>query len=125
MCMAADKRIGMAGDFKIGLNEVGIGMTLPVFGVEFALARLSPRHQTRAVVEAELYSPEGAVEAGFLDWVTSPEQLVDEAFAEAARLSALDPNAHRNTKLRLRKEFIARIQASLEDDKRELSGAGG
>ena len=40
LLMAADRRIGTAGNFKIGLNEVAIGMTLPDFGIEFAKARL-------------------------------------------------------------------------------------
>ena len=33
-CLSADYRIGIRGDFKLGLNEVAIGMTLPWFGVE-------------------------------------------------------------------------------------------
>ena len=114
LLMSMDTRIGAEGDFKIGLNEVAIGMTLPVFGVEFARERLSKRHLSRAVVEAEIYRPSDAVDAGFLDRVVAPEAVVDTAYAEAARLQAgLHAGAHRSTKLLLRQEAIERIRGSL------------
>src|SRR5579862_730602 len=43
LLLAADYRVGAAGDFKIGLNEVSIQMPLPLFGMELARARLSKR----------------------------------------------------------------------------------
>ena len=46
---SVDYRIGVEGDFKIGLNEVAIGMTMPWFGVEISRARLAPTHLDRAV----------------------------------------------------------------------------
>ena len=41
--LASDLRIGTSGDFKIGLNEVSIQLTLPVFATELARDRLSKR----------------------------------------------------------------------------------
>jgi len=121
--LAADVRIGAEGAFKIGLNEVAIGMTLPIFGVEFARARLSKRHFSRAVANAEIYAPAGAVDAGFLDRVVAPESLEDEAIAEATKLAALHGRAHHYTKLRVRGDTLARIRASLAADVRKLMGA--
>ncbi len=66
--------------------------------------------------------PAGAADAGFLDRVTSPESLWDEALAEAGRLAALDPTAVRNTKERLRSEAMARIRRSLAGDAEQLAG---
>jgi enoyl-CoA hydratase len=122
LLMAADARVGAQGDFKIGLNEVSIGMTLPVFGVEFARARLSKRHVQRATGQAEIYSPAAALDAGFLDRLAPPESLLADALAEAERLAGLDPRAHAATKLSLRSETIARIRASLGGDARKLVG---
>jgi enoyl-CoA hydratase len=118
LCLAADERIGAEGDFKIGLNEVAIGMTLPRFALEFARERLSKRHLSRAVAGAEIYTPAGAVDAGFLDRATSPESLFEEALTAAARLAALDPTAHRNTKLRLRGPAIEQIRRSVAEELR-------
>jgi enoyl-CoA hydratase len=125
LLLAADERIGAEGDFKIGLNEVAIGMTLPVFGVEFARERLSPRHLSRAVADAEIYAPAGAVEAGFLDRLAPATGVVDEALARAATLAAgLDGVAHRNTKRLLRGDAIERIRASLVPERERIGKAG-
>ncbi len=121
LLLSADYRIGAAGDFKIGLNEVAIGMTLPIFGVEFARERLSKRHLTRAVAQAEIYDPAGAVDAGFLDAVAPAEALIDDALARAGQLAKLNRGAHRNTKLRLRADAIATMRQTLDDDMKGLT----
>ena len=110
-----DMRMGAQGEFKIGLNEVAIGMPLPDFGIEFARERLSARHLARAVINAEIFSPAGAVEAGFLDRVVAPEALHAEARAEAQRLSKLDRKAYHHTKLRMHGGAIDRIRRSLSE----------
>jgi enoyl-CoA hydratase len=113
LLLAGDTRLGAEGEFKIGLNEVAIGMTLPVFAVELARDRLSRGHLTRAVLEAEIYSPVTAVEAGFLDRVVAPDALFDEARAEARRLAELDLRAHHSTKLNLRGRAIQHMRDSV------------
>ena len=40
--LCADLRIGLDGPFKLGLNEVKIGLTVPLFVVELARHRLRP-----------------------------------------------------------------------------------
>ena len=114
LLMSADARVGSAGDFKIGLNEVAIRMTLPMFAVELAQDRLSRRHLQAATVQAQIYDPAGAIDAGFLDRVAAPEQLERETVAEAQRLAQLDPAAHHGTKLNLRGPTLERMRASLE-----------
>ena len=113
LLLCSDERIGARGDFKIGLNEVAIGMTLPVFGIELAKARLSRRHLSRAVAEAEIYSPDAAVDAGWLDRVVEPDELFDAVLGVAKALTPLDPVAHRETKRSLRADTVANIRASL------------
>lgn len=122
--LASDSRIGARGDFKIGLNEVAIRMTLPIFGVELGRARLSKRHLQRAAGQAEIYDPEGAVDAGFLDHAVPEETLQDAALAEAARLAELPRRAFAETKLRLRQPTILRIRETLKEDMAGI-GAGG
>ena len=117
LLLAPDLRIGAQGAFKIGLNEVAIGMTLPGFAMELARERLSPRHLVRATALAEIYTPEGAVDAGFLDRAVPPAELEAVAVAEAARCAAeLQQPAHRTTKRRLRAASAARLHDSLERD---------
>jgi len=63
--------IGVAGEFKYGLNETAIGMSFPPFGLQMAICRLSKRHQTQAVLQATLYGPEDAQTVGYLDEVVA------------------------------------------------------
>ena len=55
LLLACDSRIGVRGEFKIGLNEVAIRMTLPIFAVELARDRLTPRFFQRATTQAEIH----------------------------------------------------------------------
>jgi enoyl-CoA hydratase len=119
--LCADARIGAEGEFKIGLNEVAIGMTLPIFALEFARHRLSKRHFQRATTQGELYAPEAAIDAGYLDRLASPETLLETAFAEAARLAELPQPAFHNTKTSVRAACIAYIRETLEDDMRRTT----
>lgn len=122
LLLSSDARIGARGDFKLGLNEVAIGMRLPNFAVELARERLSKRHLLRATVQAELYSPDAAVDAGFLDGVREPGELVLAARAEAARLAQLPQPAFGRTKAGLRGEMVAGVRATLAQDLARLAG---
>ncbi len=123
LLLAADSRIGIRGDFKIGLNEVAIRMTLPVFAVELARARLSKRHFQRATIQAEIYDPEGAVDAGYLDRVVAPEELQEAVLAESARLAELPRRAFAETKIRARHDTLRFIRETLDADLASFGGA--
>jgi enoyl-CoA hydratase len=116
LLLASDLRLGAEGEFKIGLNEVAIRMTLPLFAVELARERISRRHLVRATVLAEVYDPAGAAAAGYLDRVVAPAALEGEALAEATRLAELPRRAFAETKRRLREPLVERVRASLRDD---------
>ena len=114
LCMAVDVRIGAQGEYKLGLNEVAIGMTLPAFALILADERLSRRHLTRATAHAEVYAPDAAVDVGYLDWVVAEEDLEESAFEHARTLGAsLHAKALHKTKLALRAESAERLRQSL------------
>ena len=122
LLLASDLRIGARGDFKIALNEVSIGMSLPVFGVELARARLSKRHFTRAVLQSHVFDPEAACDAGYLDETETPEKLLETALERATALSALQNPAFSATKDRERGAIIAAVRETLEEDIAQMAG---
>lgn len=111
--LASDYRIGIEGDFKLGLNETAIGLTLPAFGIELAQARLSPRHLSQAAIGARLYLPAEAIEAGFLDEVVEPSRIREAVVAKAQAMAALDAQAFNATKQAFRGAAIARVIGGL------------
>lgn len=76
---APDYRVGAAGDYKIGLNEVRIGMPVPPFAAELCRDRLTKTEFHSATQLAKIYAPDGARDAGFLDEVVPLEDVVTRA----------------------------------------------
>jgi len=118
--LTGDHRIGAAGAYKIGLNEVAIGLPVPRLAMELARDRLSKRALVDATLLARIYDPEGARAVGFLDAVVPAADVLARAKDEAARLAALAPTAFRATKLRLRGATIEHILSSLEADTKAI-----
>ncbi len=115
--LAGDHAIGVDGEFRIGLNEVQIGMPLPVFAVEMARNRLSVHHLNAATQLARVYSPAEAVEAGYLHQVVPPEELQQAALGLASTMAkSLSPMAFRETRKRLRGAVAAHLEATLDED---------
>ncbi len=113
MLLACDSRVGTSGEFLIGLNETAIGMSFPVFGHELATNRLSKRHLTSALIQSQLYSPEEAVDAGFLDLVVGEDELIQSSLDLAKKLAELPGEAYAKNKLDSRKLPIDKIRQSL------------
>ena len=114
LVLACDTRVSGDAPSKIGLNEVAIGMTLPAFAVELARDRLSKRYLTRATIEGEIFAPEGALAAGYVDMIVSAEECEATAIDVARRLGQLDASAYAGTKQALRAETIARVKPTLD-----------
>jgi enoyl-CoA hydratase len=117
MLLSADYRIGVEGPFNIGLNEVQIGMTMHHVGIELARERLTKPAFQRSVINAEMFNPQSAVAAGFLDKVVSADQLMVVAQEHAQTLKKINLTAHKNTKLKVRKAFLELLDQAIEIDK--------
>lgn len=111
--LSCDVRIGTAGDFKIGANETQINMVLPIFASELVKARVADDYKTRSMVFGELFDPETAVKAGYLDQVVDAEKLYATAIAHAEAVKPLSGSPLTGNKRQLRQETLANIAASL------------
>ncbi|MVW76038.1 crotonase/enoyl-CoA hydratase family protein [Pseudomonas xionganensis] len=118
--LSSDYRIGVEGAFSIGLNEVQIGMTMHHAGIELARDRLRKSAFHRSVINGEMFDPQGAVDAGFLDKVVPAEQLLATAQAVAQQMKKINMTAHKNTKLKVRKGLLEALDQAIELDKQHL-----
>jgi enoyl-CoA hydratase len=116
LLLSADYRVGADGPYKFTANEVAIGLTIPQAAIEICRQRLTPAHLTRTILLAEVFTPQNAVAVGFLDQVVPPDDLAAVANSTAARLAALDLDAHATSKLRARAQTLRAIRAAIEAD---------
>jgi enoyl-CoA hydratase len=119
--LAVDHRIGAEGEFRVGLNEVSIGMALPVWAVELARYRIPPSKLDGATILGETWTPEQAVSVGFLDRVVAAGELLAIAGDVAARYAQLRVAAVAGTKTRARSEVVAKMLDGIDEDLEQIS----
>jgi len=117
MLLGSDVRVGAEGAFKIGLNEVAIGMTLPSWAYTIAADRISNRHLQRSLANARLTEPSVAVDVGFLDRVVPLDSVVQTAIEEAKALAGLDTKAYAKIMGELRGETLATMDDQIAADR--------
>jgi len=116
MLLSGDYRFGVPGPYTYVANEVAIGLPMPRVACEVLRLRLNPAARERAVTLSEEFSPEQALQVGFIDALVPVEQLLDTARDKARSLLELDPEAHTVTKRRLRADTLKNIRRALPLD---------
>lgn len=116
LLLSGDYRFGVPGPYTYVANEVAIGLPMPRVACEVLRLRLNPAARERAAVLSEEFSPEQALQVGFIDALVPAEQLLDAARDKAAALLELDSHAHNVTKRRLRADTLKNIRRALPLD---------
>jgi len=116
LMLACDYRMIVEGNYKIGLNETMIGMTMHNFGIEIARYRLAKNYFNRCVINAEIFNPKGAVYAGFFDRVVPTDQAAMAGPMAGQMFGQLNAKAFHSTKIRSRKDTFAVLDQAIEDD---------
>jgi enoyl-CoA hydratase len=116
LILASDVRLGADGPFRIGMNEVAIGIPVPTFALELARNRVAPAWLNRTAVTGQMFAPADALTAGFFDRVVAPDELAAEAAGAAQALKAIDLPSHASTKHRLRRAAAAAVRAAIDSE---------
>lgn len=110
LMMSADRSIGVRGDFRLGMNEVAIGLTVPEFALALARYRLTAPGIAATTV-GKMHAPEAALRLGYLDEVCQSNDLAAQLEAEARELLNVDLSSYVATKARLHSGLIREIEA--------------
>jgi enoyl-CoA hydratase len=124
LVLTGDVRVGAAGAFRIGLNEVQIGIPVPILAMELARDRLRSEHLIAATLFATVSEPETARAIGWLDEVVEDARLLAVAGEHAQRLAGLPREPYAKTKMALRERTIRYIRETLADDMARLAPQG-
>jgi enoyl-CoA hydratase len=116
LALQCDVRISAAGDHRIGLNEVQLGIALPTSVMEPLRFAIAAKHLADVALEGRLFTPAEALAVGLVDAVVPPEELEAQAIARARTLGAIPPKAFAATKASIRGPVLEAIDRYEDSD---------
>lgn len=114
LSLFCDYRVMATGDFKIGLNEVQVGLFVPA-PIQAALRRLiGPHRAERMMVAGAMLSAAQAHELGLVDELAPVEFVVERALAWCGQHSSLPPQALARTRQMARADLVASTREGMD-----------
>lgn len=114
-----DWRAAARGDFKLGLSEVQVGITMPPVVFEALRRQVGPRQAERLAVGGLIVSSEEAFCIGLVDELAAPEEVVELSLEWCRSLLTLPPDAMSNTRRLARADLAGLFH---EKSEQELGG---
>ncbi len=114
LAMTADRRLMAEGPYRIGLNEVPIGIELPAFVVELARNTLPTHKLERAVVSGIMSEGADALHDGWVEAIVPADALLPRAIELATTLGRFSPAAYARAKRLVRTPGVERGRVTLE-----------
>lgn len=115
VAIACDYRIMGGGNFKIGLNEIPVGLIVPRHIFDLYSFWLGKHRAYQFLMEGRLMNPQQASDAGLVDVVVPVEQVLETAERKMAHYLKFDHKTWSITKLNLRTELINKVTHYDED----------
>ncbi|RYV52322.1 enoyl-CoA hydratase/isomerase family protein [Pengzhenrongella frigida] len=120
LALFCDYRVMARGDFRIGLNEVQVGLAVPEL-VQFALRRLvGPHRAERLMVAGAMVDPDEALRVGLVDELADVEHVVGRALAWCRAHLDLPPAAMAQTRRIARADLATVLAAAVDDESTEF-----
>ena len=111
LALFCDHRVMSEGEFRIGLNEVQVGLTVPSPILVALRERVGARAAERLAVAGRMIPAAEALAIGFVDELAPPAEVVERAVAWCRGLLALP----RGPMLRTRGLFRAEVLAEFDE----------
>lgn len=114
MAIGCDYRVMAEGNFKIGLNEVPIGIVVPRGIFDIYSFWIGKKIAYQYLIEGKLFSTEHAKEIGLVDEIVKPEEVLQAAENKLKQYLKYEQNGWRMTKRQLRHEQL-KSMSSISD----------
>ena len=112
LALHCDYRVAARGDFKMGLNEVQVGLPVP-FTIGRVLASIvGVRKAQELTMQGKLISPAEALAWGMVDELVEPEEVIGRAVEWSQRLVSLPPIAMNTTRLQAKADVLQQLADS-------------
>lgn len=116
MALFCDTRIMAAGDYRIGLNEVQVGLPLPAIIHSALVRQIGPHQAERLAVPGRMIGPDQAKALGLVDEVVAEEEVIPEALAWCEGLLAMPPVAMTRTR-EIARADLAKLFEFVDEDR--------
>lgn len=104
-----DYRVAAAGEFKIGFNEVRVGLPVPSTILATLADVTGPRHARRLAASGSLIAPAEALAIGLVDEVVAPEEVVPRSLEWCRFMTGLPRIAVAETRRQSKGDWLARL----------------
>jgi Delta3-Delta2-enoyl-CoA isomerase len=114
IAITADFRIMAEGNFKIGLNEVPVGIMVPFPVYKLYSMWVGTKNAYQYLLQGKLLNPTEALASGLVDAVVPQEQVFATTEAMMRQMLKLDLGTFSKTKISLRSEVLATLRMDFD-----------
>jgi Delta3-Delta2-enoyl-CoA isomerase len=114
LSLFCDWRVMAQGEFKLGLNEVQVGIPLPPVIMGGLRRLVGPRRAEYLGVSGVLVSPDQALAAGLVDEVVAADDVVPRALAWCRNMLALPKDAMTLTRREARRDLHQLFESGMD-----------
>jgi len=116
IALCCDYRLMVEGEkFRIGLNEVAVGIELPGYIFEIAAFAMGTRKAYQNLMQGRLISVKEAYETHLIDEVCASENLMPRAEEVMQQWLKGSDNILQGSKRNMKKELLQRMQESFDE----------
>ncbi len=102
LACACDHRVMSAGDGRIGVPELAVGVPFPTAALETMRFALPAPSFQRAAYLCETFAPDEALRLGIVDEVVDPSRLAERSLEIAQQISSIPPETFELAKRTMR-----------------------
>jgi enoyl-CoA hydratase/carnithine racemase len=113
LAIHCDYRVAASGEYKLGLNEVQVGLAVPEVILQVLRHVVGARRAALLATQGRMLAPREALDIGLVDEVVDLEAVRERAVAAARQLTELPPVAMNTTRRNAKAELLAQ-HVSLE-----------
>lgn len=118
LAITCDYRVMAAGPYRIGLNEIPVGIVVPGYLGEIYAMWVGKRNAFQFLMEGKLLDNSEALQAGLVDVVVPEEEVLNTAIQKLQHYLSFDQNAWRVTKGNLRRGIL---EIANKTDEKEIA----
>ena len=114
LALCCDYRVMAEGPYRIGLNEIPVGITLPQIIFNLYAFTLGTRNAYQNLMEGKLLTADEALKTGLVDEVCPFSELLSRAEAKLKLYLSFNSNTWQNSKTIIRRDLIGSLSLDFD-----------